>query len=132
MRISQTTGLSKPEGSTKISPGTLSYICARNRQRAYNLVIKELKDSGISQADLSRRLDWDPALTSRVLNRPRNWEIDTFSCLLFGISGAVPTFEADHPLERPTFSFTKKQAVSNDDIAPAFIPGKFQTYAQAA
>jgi hypothetical protein len=98
MSTSQTTGLSKPTGSTKISLGTLGYICARNRQRAYDLVIKEFKKSGLTQADLARRLDKGAEVISRLLSRPRNWELDTFSELLFAISGAVVTYSLAYPL----------------------------------
>jgi hypothetical protein len=93
-----TSKLSEPAGSSKISIGTLGYIRARIRQRAYDVVIRELKKSGITQADLARRLGKGQDVISRLLSRPRNWELDTFSDLLFGISGAVPTFTAEHPL----------------------------------
>jgi hypothetical protein len=82
--------------------GTLGYIRARIRQRAYDLVIRELKNSRITQADLARRLGKGQDVISRLLSRPRNWELDTFSDLLFGISGAVPTFAAEHPLASET------------------------------
>jgi hypothetical protein len=101
MTTSQTTVLAKPEGSNKISAGTLGYIRARNRQRAFNLVIREFKKSGLTQADLARRLGKAPEIVSRLLSRPCNWELDTFSDLLFAISGAVPRFEADYPLIAP-------------------------------
>lgn len=101
MSTSQTTGLSEPVGADKISVGTLGYICARNRQRQYNLVIKEFKRSGITQADLGRRLCKSPEVISRLLARPANWEADTFAELLFGISGAVAEYQADHPLRLP-------------------------------
>jgi hypothetical protein len=87
-------------GTDKISVGTLGYICARNRQRQYDLVIKELKQSGIKQADLARRLDKAPEVICRLLARPGNWEADTFSELLFAISGAVALYQVDHPLDR--------------------------------
>jgi hypothetical protein len=84
----------------KISIGTLGYIRARNRQRQYDLVIKEFKRSGITQADLGRRLGKSPEVISRLLARPTNWEADTFADLLFGISGAVAQYQAERPLQR--------------------------------
>jgi hypothetical protein len=63
-------------------------------------VIRELKQSGITQADLGRRLGKAPEVISRLLARPQNWESDTFCDLLFAISGAVASYRADHPLNR--------------------------------
>jgi hypothetical protein len=98
MTTSRTSALSKPTGSDKISVGTLGYVRARNRQRAYDLVVQELKKSGITQAELARRLGKGQDAVSRLLSRPGNWELDTLSDLLFAISGSVPRFSADDPL----------------------------------
>jgi hypothetical protein len=113
MSISPITGLCEPMGADKISVGTLGYIRARNRQRQYDLVIKELKQSGITQADLARRLGKAPEIVSRLLARPGNWESDTFSDLLFAISGAVALYFSDHPFSRqPHVSVNVGQALS--------------------
>jgi hypothetical protein len=98
MNTSPTTGLSEPVGSAKISLGTLGYVRARNRQRQFDLVIREFKRTGITQAELARRLGKSPEVISRLLARPTNWEADTFGDLLFGISGAVPAYRLEHPL----------------------------------
>ena len=98
MSTSQTTSLSEPKGTEKISIGTFGYINARNRQRAYNLVIGELRKSGLKQNELAKRLGKGEDVVSRLLRRPRNWELDTFSELMFAISGAVVTYSAAHPL----------------------------------
>jgi hypothetical protein len=92
MSTSPAIGLSKPDGDKKVSAGTLAYVSTRTQLRAYTLVIKELKNSGITQAQLAKRLGKAPEVISRMLSRPGNWEMKTFSELLFAISGAVPTF----------------------------------------
>jgi hypothetical protein len=97
MSTSQTTGLSEPVGTDKISIGTLAYIRARHRQRQYDLVIREFKKSSLTQADLARRLGKSPEIISRLLARPSNWEADTFADLLFAISGGVAKIEVAHP-----------------------------------
>jgi hypothetical protein len=104
MTTSRTSALSKPAGSDKISVGTLGYVRARNRQRAYDLVVRELKKSGITQSELARRLGKGQDAVSRLLSRPGNWELDTLSDLLFAISGSVPRFAADDPLAAPPAS----------------------------
>jgi hypothetical protein len=115
MSTSQTIGLSEPTGSTKISIGTLGYINARNRQRAYDLVIKEFKKSDLTQADLARRLGKAQEVISRLLSRPQNWELDTFSELLFGISGAVAAYTATYPLAKSNvMQITQTRAEQSD------------------
>ena len=101
MTISQSsTGLIEPVGPDKISRGTFGYICSRNRQRQYNIVIREFRASGITQKELCARLGSTPDVISRLLARPGNWEADTFAKLMFAISGAVPTYRAEHPFRR--------------------------------
>lgn len=82
---------------TKISNGDLSYICARNRQQAYNLVISVMKSSGLTQAELARRIGMRTDSMSRLLKMPQNWELNTFSKLYYGICGATLKFAPDYP-----------------------------------
>src|SRR5439155_7028349 len=112
MSTSATTGLSEPTGTDKISLGTLGYIRTRNKQRAYKLVIREFKKSGLRNADLAKRLGKAPEVVHRLLSRPQNWGLDTFSDLLFAISGAVLKVSLDRPLEGAALkSFEIKQPV---------------------
>jgi hypothetical protein len=96
----KTPWLSKPQGDEKISEGTLGYITARIRQRAYDLVVREFKKSGITQATLARRWGKAPEVVSRFLARPGNWELDTFTEALFVINGAIPSFSTTHAAEQ--------------------------------
>jgi hypothetical protein len=96
-----TTGLSKPTTDEKISAGTFAYINARNRQRAYDIVIKEFKESGITQATLASRMGKTPDIISRLFSRPQNWESDTFSSLIFAIRGGILKYEIVYPLDKP-------------------------------
>ena len=97
MTTYQTTFLSKPAGDKEIPRDVLTYISARNRQLSYNLVIHALKESGISQATLARRLGKGPEVVSRLLSRPRNWEQDTLSELVFAISGGSISYAIELP-----------------------------------
>lgn len=101
MTISLTTTLSKPIGADRIPKGTVGYFRARNRHRLYSLIIKEFKESGLTQADLARRLGKTPDIVCRLLATPGNIQTDTLSDLLFAISGAVPSYGTDYPLELP-------------------------------
>jgi hypothetical protein len=130
MNTSQTTGLCEPIGSDKVSLGTLGYIRALNRQRQYDVIIKEFKHSGISQADLAKRLGKAPEIVCRLLARPTNWEADTYSDLLFCISGGVAKYEVDYPFQKkrvqPAFDFPYKQMpISNEkERGPVGIEAK--------
>jgi hypothetical protein len=94
-------GLSSPMGSERIAPGTLGYFQARNKHNAYDLVMEEFTKSGLSQADLARRLGKGTDQICRLLGGPGNWTLDTLSDLMFAISGAAPTFGVDYPLQQP-------------------------------
>jgi hypothetical protein len=98
MSTSPLATLFKPTGSNKISLGTLGYVRARNKQRAYSLIVKEFSKSGLSQADLAKRLGKGTDVICRLLSRPGNWGLDTFSDLLFGITGSLANFSATQPL----------------------------------
>lgn len=93
--------LSNPVDGQKIPPGTLGYFQARNKYNAYNLVMDEFMGSGITQAELARRLGKGTDVVCRWLSGPGNWTLDTMSDLLFAISGAAPVYDADYPLSRP-------------------------------
>ena len=91
--------LSKPEGRFPIPLGTLGYFRGRNRWRIYEFVLAEFRKSGLSQADLARRLRKRPEVISRLLGAPGNWGLDTMSDLLFAISGGEPRYGIAHPLD---------------------------------
>jgi transcriptional regulator with XRE-family HTH domain len=67
----------------------------------YDLVIKEFRKSGLTQADLARRLGLGTDRVCRLLGGPGNWTLDTASDLLFAISGAEPLYGLAYPLDRP-------------------------------
>lgn len=123
MSTSPTTWLSKPKDDKKISAGTFGYINARIRQRAYNLVVKEFKKSGISQATLARRWGKTPDIVSRLLARPGNWELNTFAEALFAINGAILSFGALYAdeAEVPKLQFSSAQLVDPEQPTP--VPG---------
>jgi hypothetical protein len=96
----QTFTLSKPVGDDPVPAGTLGYFRARNKQKVYGLVLKEFKKSGLSQADLARRLRKAPEVVCRLLGSPGNWTLDTVSDFLFAISAAEPKYDLMYPLDK--------------------------------
>jgi hypothetical protein len=81
-----------------IPAGTLSYLRTRSKRSLFSLLLSEFEKSGISKATLARRLNMDPALVSRYLGTPANWEHETICDLFFAISGALPAAELAYPL----------------------------------
>lgn len=100
--------------NAKISRGTLGYVCTRARQWAYNLLVIEFKKSGLSQVELGRRLDKAPEIISRMLNRPGNLELDTFSAAIFAITGGLLSFSVRHPKQSSLQIFPAKQLQTTD------------------
>jgi hypothetical protein len=105
MPISQTSTLSKPVGDEQVPFDTFSYFRARAKRFAYEVAIKEFQKSGLSKAQLSRRLGKGSDRVSKMLAGPGNWTIDTLADLLFAISGGVPTFGIAYPLEKPVRNY---------------------------
>lgn len=104
--------LAEPLGDAKIEKGTLSYFNARNRYSAYETVISEFRKSGISQATLARRLGKGNDSISRLLSGSGNWTMDTFSSLLFAISGA----EVEYKLRRPLVEKLEPQVDASQTV----------------
>jgi hypothetical protein len=100
MTYSQTSTLVEPSGDDRIPEGNLAYFTARNRRKIYSAVIKEFKDSGLTQIQLARRLGKRPEVICRWLSGPGNWGLDTVSLLLFGISGGELTYGVTRPLRK--------------------------------
>ena len=71
----------------RIPAHTLSYVGERARNRFYDFVLKRFAESGMSKADLARKIGKGPDRVNRLLGAPGNWTIETIAELLAGISG---------------------------------------------
>ncbi len=89
MTILQTTTNSEPEKIKRISRGQLAYVASRNQHNAHNVLLRAIKESGKSQKELSRLTGIDEATISRILRRPSNFQINTYSKLLYAACGAL-------------------------------------------
>ncbi|MGD0420260.1 MAG: hypothetical protein ABSA68_11900 [Xanthobacteraceae bacterium] len=107
MSTLQNFSLSKPIPGEPIPVSTLAYFRARGRRKLHSLILAEFKDSGISQAELCRRLRKEPAQISRMLGSPSNLRPDSASDLLFAISGAEIVYQTAYPLDKPPRNFRK-------------------------
>jgi transcriptional regulator with XRE-family HTH domain len=112
MTTSPTSTLSEPHGASKVPRSTLAYFRARLKHRIYSVIIKEFKKSSLTQADLARRLDMEPAQLSRLLAGPANLTLETVSDTLFAINGGELTASTEHPLAAGSGSYLGNQTTS--------------------
>lgn len=90
--------LTSPRDGQKTPFVTLAYFRQRQRNRLFDLVHAEFRKSGLTQAELARRMGRRPEVVSRMLGAPGNWRLDTVSDLLFAISGAEAAFTTRYPM----------------------------------
>jgi hypothetical protein len=86
------------DAKTSLSPPTgvnveKEYAFASLRNMVFDAVIGLLahrrERDQLTQTDLAKRIDWDPALLSRTLAGPKNWTLKTWSDLVYGLDGHV-------------------------------------------
>lgn len=108
MTTSPTTSvLRKPTGVAKVPSPVFAYLQTRNRLHAFNRVQREFEKSGISKADLAKRMGKGADRISHLLGAPGNWTLDTVSDLLFALTGAELTYAVTYPTEKPARNATK-------------------------
>ena len=78
----------------EIPLGTLSYFRERFRDRLYDLVMEEFlkqdAETGLTRADVARRIGRRPEQITRWFGAPGNWTLETVSDLLLAIARAEP------------------------------------------
>src|SRR5262249_29946905 len=128
MTTSPTT--TKLDDRRAISRGELAYVCARNQSQAHDLLVRTVRKSGLTQKELAKLTGIDEATVSRILRRPTNLEINTFSKLMYGARGAMLTFGPFFP-KRRAYQITYLVNKAEDNTASRFF-GYRQTRAVSA
>lgn len=129
MSMSRTTATpSKPRPNERVPESTIAYFKTRNKLKAFTLVHKEFERSGITKADLAKRLGKGADRVSHILAAPGNWTLDTVSELLFAISGAEPIYDLAYPLDKPPRNQRKPEwleapAIKTTTVASTAIGG---------
>jgi hypothetical protein len=72
--------------------------------------------SGISQADLARRLGKKPDRVCKMLAAPGNWTANTASDFLFAISGAEIKYGISYPLDEAPRNLTRPEWLDSPQI----------------
>lgn len=92
--------LSKHKGDEPVPSAQLAFVGRRLRNDLHHLVLDAFGKSGLTQAELARRMGADKGQVCRQLGAPGNWTIDTVGKLLFAINGSfvvVAAMDADAP-----------------------------------
>lgn len=122
MNTLPTTSLSKPIGADQLPAGTLAYMRTRLRRRIHSLILKEFAGSGLSQADLARRLGKKKSdQVCRWLAAPVNFRLSTLSDLLFAINGGEIVDQMQYPLDQAARNDSLPEWLINDkdmDVTP--------------
>ena len=56
-----------------------------------------MKKSGLKQVQLAHKIGKTEDVVSRLLKAPQNWQLDTFSELMYGTCGGALKFLTDYP-----------------------------------
>lgn len=88
------TPLPAPKGDEPLPRGQLAYLRARYQSNVHSIVLEEFEKSGLTMAQLARRLRMDPGQLARLMGNPSNMTLDTLSDLLYAISGKEPDTRA--------------------------------------
>lgn len=72
--------------NAKLAQDDLAYLSQRAKSTCYDFVMRKFLASGISKAELARRIGKTQPQISHVLATPANWTIKTLAELLAGIS----------------------------------------------
>ncbi|RIK94249.1 MAG: hypothetical protein DCC73_06715 [Proteobacteria bacterium] len=105
MSTSATTTDNKRTRLGEIPSAEFSYICSRNQHQAHNLLLRAIKNSGLSQKQISQLTGIDEAVLSRLLSRPRNIELNTLSKILYAACGAALGLSLSFPKQQAGWVF---------------------------
>ena len=85
-----TSFLSEIAAGAPIPVGKRAYFRERTKNRLYDFIVKKFLDQeqrcNLTRAELARRIGHKPEVITRWLGAPGNWQLDTVTDLLLGIS----------------------------------------------
>lgn len=95
----------------RITRAEFSYICKKNQHAVYDLLVKSVRNSGVTQKKIAEITGIDESTISRLLSRPRNIELDTLSKIVYASVGAALSIS-----ERFPGSTTQRLGISLDQL----------------
>lgn len=73
-------------------PFAVGFMQAQARGAANELLREAFIASGLTKAELARRLGWDPSRVAKVINMSTNLTVETLGELIFAITGGRVAF----------------------------------------
>lgn len=108
--------LSELVGDSPISEMYLAFLAERARNSYYDFVVRkflEAEKTGLTQADLARKIRIEPPQLSRILGAPGNWTIATIAKLLAGICAEELQPSSRSFLNRPHGNYTQADVLAD-------------------
>lgn len=90
--------LSEPHGDEPVDRFTLAYMAGLARDRIHQMILQAFDESGLTRAQLARRLGMDKSRVSKILNTSSNITAETLGEVMFAIDGSCPKVERHWPL----------------------------------
>jgi len=113
--------LSEILGGDQIPLEKLAYFRERFRDRLYEAVVSEFlkrEASGLTKADVARRIGRRPEQITRWLGAPGNWTLETVSDLLLAITASEPEIRLVSLAEQPRRNYSGQDFVSGESRQP--------------
>jgi transcriptional regulator with XRE-family HTH domain len=102
-----TSSPAEPTGDDPIDPFTLHYMAGVTRNRIHQLILEAFIESGLTKAQLAKRLGMDKSRLSKLLNTSSNVTAETLGQVLFAIDGGCLKASRDYPLRAPKANQTE-------------------------
>lgn len=112
------------KSASPLSVGMLAYFRERQRNRIYELVLREFIKSGMTRTELAHRMGRSLSRVSKWLSAPGNWELDTVSDFLLAIAAAELEPSVAHPFEQAKRNYEQPEwlgltpSPKQEDIKP--------------
>lgn len=110
--------LSKPKKGEKIHQYDLETARARNKNSAHSFILELFAESNLTKSELAKMLDRKPEQITRWFAGPGNMTFDTFSDLVFALSGDFVTVQCSgkqKPVVAPVEKAKQPQIEANID-----------------
>jgi len=123
----------KPSENEVISSYELGLVKGMAKNAAHELLLRELRASGLTQKEIARRLRKQPAVISRLIGSGKNLTIATLAELVFAMNGKILTFSTESAFDRPARNTQTPPILLGDANKMAiFTPREGQQYSSAS